>query len=183
MMGKHIQVWAKLWNKPYPQGTIWLVTYFTHVYNDTNMYRLVYCLVNIKFVGTVGCRYNAVKFLTNIHKRRHIARPLGRGMGCLWWIQHLIDIQPQFLQLFMQYLTILNRVITALDCICQTLILYFADAAFEHILVYICLKTVRLCHMCIHRRCNKQKFCVKGVMLGSTSLVLSPEMWHLWSDI
>ena len=71
---------------------------------------------SLKNVTTVGCRYNTVKFLTNIHKRRPIARPLGGGMGCLLWIQHLIDIQPQFLQLFMQYLTISNRVITALDC-------------------------------------------------------------------
>ena len=31
---------------------------------------------------TVRCRYNALNFLTNIHKKRPIARPLGRGMGC-----------------------------------------------------------------------------------------------------
>ena len=35
-----------------------------------------------------------------------MARPLGRGMGCLLWIQHLIDIMSQFLQLSMQNLTI-----------------------------------------------------------------------------
>ena len=64
------------------------------------------------------CRYNAVNFLTNIHKRHPIARPLGRGMGCLLWIQHLIDILPQFLWLFVQYLILLDRVITALDCSC-----------------------------------------------------------------
>ena len=67
--------------------------------------------------GTVRCRYNAVNFLTNIHKRHPIARPLGRGMGCLLWIQRLIDTLSQFLQLFMQYLTILDRAITALHCI------------------------------------------------------------------
>ena len=65
---------------------------------------------------TVRCRYNAVNFITNIHKRHPMARPLGRGMGCLLWIQHLIDIMSQFLQLLMQNLTILDRVITALDC-------------------------------------------------------------------
>ena len=37
-------------------------------------------------------------------------------MGCLLWIQHLTDILPEFRQLFMQYLTILDRVITALNC-------------------------------------------------------------------
>ena len=46
-----------------------------------------------------------VNFLTNIHKRHLIARPLGRGISCLLWIQHLIDILPQFLHSFMQYLT------------------------------------------------------------------------------
>ena len=32
---------------------------------------------------TVRCRYNAVNCLTNIHIRRPIARPLGRGIRCL----------------------------------------------------------------------------------------------------
>ena len=47
---------------------------------------------------TVWCHYNVVNFLKNINKRCPIAHPLGRGMGCLLWIQHLIDILPQFLQ-------------------------------------------------------------------------------------
>ena len=38
-------------------------------------------------------------------------------MGCLLWVHCLIDILPQLLQLYMQYLTILDRVVTALDCI------------------------------------------------------------------
>ena len=37
-------------------------------------------------------------------------------MKCLLWIQHLIDVPPQFLLSFVQYLTIVYRVITALDC-------------------------------------------------------------------
>ena len=36
-------------------------------------------------------------FFTNIHKRHSLARPQGRGMGCILWIQHLIDILPQVL--------------------------------------------------------------------------------------
>ena len=32
---------------------------------------------------TVLCRYYAVNFLQNIHRRHPIARPWGRGMGCL----------------------------------------------------------------------------------------------------
>ena len=66
--------------------------------------------------NTVQCRYNAVNFLKNIEKRHLIARPLGRGMVCLLWIQHLIDVLSEFLQSFKQYFYILDRVITALDC-------------------------------------------------------------------
>ena len=62
------------------------------------------------------CRYNAVNFLKKNSKRRPIACPLGRGMGCLLWIQHVIDILRHFLQLLMQYLTILDRVITVFYC-------------------------------------------------------------------
>ena len=71
---------------------------------------------NMVVTSTVRCRYNVVNFLTNIHKRHPISRPLGRDMGCLLWIQYLIDILPQFLQSFLQYLTILDRIITALEC-------------------------------------------------------------------
>ena len=71
--------------------------------------------------NTVRCGFNAVNFITNIHKRHPMARPLGRGMGCLLWIQHLIDIMSQFLQLLVQNFTILDRVITAPDCKACTL--------------------------------------------------------------
>ena len=67
-------------------------------------------------VDTVRCHYDEVNFLTNIHKQHPIARPSGCGTGCLLCIQHLVVSLPRFLQLFMQYLTILDRVITALDC-------------------------------------------------------------------
>ena len=43
----------------------------------------------------------ARSILTNIHKRWCIAHPLAWGMGCRFWIQHLVYISPQFLQLFM----------------------------------------------------------------------------------
>ena len=64
----------------------------------------------------VRCCYDVVDFLTNIHKRHPIARPLWWDMMCLLWIQHLIDILPQFLQLSMKYLTIFDRIIMAFDC-------------------------------------------------------------------
>ena len=34
---------------------------------------------------TVRCRSNAVDFLQNPHNRHPIARPWGRGTGCLFW--------------------------------------------------------------------------------------------------
>ena len=40
----------------------------------------------------VWCRYDAVKFLQNIHKKHLIACPLGRGMGCILWVGSLVDI-------------------------------------------------------------------------------------------
>ena len=78
---------------------------------------------------TVQCRYNAVNFLENINKRHPMARPLGRGMGCLLWIQHVIDILPQFQQLLMKYLTILDHVLSALDCISFWSIVAMGDRA------------------------------------------------------
>ena len=68
-------------------------------------------------ISTVRCRYNAVLFFQIIQKRHPISRPLGRGMGCILWIHHLIYILSEFLLSFMQYLTIWDRVITALHCI------------------------------------------------------------------
>ena len=94
---------------------------FTPVRLEQTSWRLVKAVSNA-FVfmkrNTVWCHYGMVNFLTNIHKRHPIDRLLGWGMGCLLWIQHPIDILPQFLQLFMQYHIILDCVIAALDCIC-----------------------------------------------------------------
>ena len=67
--------------------------------------------------GSCGAVIMRSIFLKNIHKRHPITPPSGRGLGCLLWMQHLNDILPQSLQLFMQCLTILNRFVTALDCI------------------------------------------------------------------
>ena len=46
-----------------------------------------------------------------------IARPWGRVMGCLLWVQTYIDILLLSPQWCIQYHVILGRVITALDCI------------------------------------------------------------------
>ena len=83
------------------------------------------------------CCYNTVNFPTNIPKRHPIAHLLGRGMGCGLGIQHLIDILPQSLQLFMQYLTILDRVLMALDCI----LVEFWSKVISIWMSYSCLNT------------------------------------------
>ena len=67
-------------------------------------------------MDTMQCRYNVVSFLWNPYKRHPIAYWLGWGMGCLLWVQILIDILLQSLQLCIQYSVILDRVITAPDC-------------------------------------------------------------------
>ena len=46
--------------------------------------------------NTALCRITRSIF-TQIFRRYHIVCPLGRGMGCLLWIEHLICILPQFL--------------------------------------------------------------------------------------
>ena len=67
--------------------------------------------------NTVRCRYNAVNFLQNNHNRHPIARPWGRDMGCLLWVQALIYILSQSLHYCVHYDIIFDRVITALHCI------------------------------------------------------------------
>ena len=41
----------------------------------------------ISLFYTVETLYNTVNFCWNTHKRHSIARPKGRGMGCLLWVQ------------------------------------------------------------------------------------------------
>ena len=38
-------------------------------------------------VNTVETLYNTINFCWSTHKRHSIARPKGRGMGCLLWVQ------------------------------------------------------------------------------------------------
>ena len=40
-----------------------------------------------QFRNTVETLYNTVNFCWSTHKRHSIARPKGRGMGCLLWVQ------------------------------------------------------------------------------------------------
>ena len=64
-------------------------------------------------------RMQCVAVITrSIFSKRHpLARPIGRGMGCLFWIRILLYVLLHSLQWFIRYHVALNRVITALDCI------------------------------------------------------------------
>ena len=41
----------------------------------------------VRHNGTVETLYNTIIFCWSTHKRHSIARPKGRGMGCLLWVQ------------------------------------------------------------------------------------------------
>ena len=58
--------------------------YRLHSRYDFSIFRLI---VTPLITGHCHYRYNAVNFLQNIHERHPIARPSGRGMGCLLWVQ------------------------------------------------------------------------------------------------
>ena len=67
-------------------------------------------------------KYSAVtlqrgKFSQNYSQKTSHSSPAGVRYGVSLWIQHLIGFLPESLLSFMQYLTILDRVITVLDCI------------------------------------------------------------------
>ena len=68
------------------------------------------------FGYTVRCRYDEVNLIPNPRKLHPIARPLGRCIGCILWVQTVIYTLLQSPQWCMQYHVILDRVVTALDC-------------------------------------------------------------------
>ena len=69
----------------------------------------------ITLINTVWCRYKAVNLSYNSSKGHPIARPLGRGMGCLLWVQTIVYILTQPRHWCVQYHVILDHVTTALD--------------------------------------------------------------------
>ena len=52
---------------------------------NIQMYLKTYLTANI--LNTVETLYNTINFCWSTHKRHSIARPKGRGMGCLLWVQ------------------------------------------------------------------------------------------------
>ena len=69
---------------------------------------------------TVRCHYNKVNFVQNRYKIHPIACPLGRGMGCILWVQTLICTLLQSQQQCNPYQVIFDCIvtciITALEC-------------------------------------------------------------------
>ena len=62
--------------------------------------------------NTVETLYNTINFCWSTHKRHSIARPKGRGMGCLLWdLCRLINIE------LYKMFAIINRAIKGLYCI------------------------------------------------------------------
>ena len=55
-------------------------------YNTIHRYTLLSSLLT-HFNYTVETLHNTVNFCWSTHKRHSIARPKGRGMGCLLWVQ------------------------------------------------------------------------------------------------
>ena len=53
---------------------------------------------NVRTRSNKSCclNYKMNSFLTKYSQKTTIARPSGRGSGCLMWIKYLIDILPQF---------------------------------------------------------------------------------------
>ena len=72
------------------------VTYNLHYFTDHKLAHLrgtywKYYRVNA-LSNTVRCRYNTVNIHQNHHNRCPIARPSGRGMGCILWLLNLKQV-------------------------------------------------------------------------------------------
>ena len=63
-------------------------------------------------INTVQCSCNVVSFIQNAHNSHPITCWWGRHMGCLLWVQALINLQPQSLH----YHVLLLGAITAFNC-------------------------------------------------------------------
>ena len=105
---------------------VWRICYITNIlsYSKPQDYAIVCVLLCLlwfiidKFTHiTARCRYNTVIFFQYPHNRHPIARPSGRGMGCLLWVSSLIHVLLMSLKFCVCYCDKLDRVITALDCI------------------------------------------------------------------
>ena len=89
-----ITLWRKFWARQYKyicQKNNQVQILWSNVYHTTSIKEMIPHMYwpNLDKDKYSGCRYNAINFLQNIHKRHPIARPIGPGMGCLLWVQPL----------------------------------------------------------------------------------------------
>ena len=80
---------------PFSKGKLvkfWLCTSHANIWCCFYFFGLLYFLPN-----AVQWYHNVVNFLQNPNKRHPVAHPLGWAMGCLVWIQTLINILTQSL--------------------------------------------------------------------------------------
>ena len=104
--------------------------------------RYCYALANYgNTLNTVQCHYNAVKFLQTPDKINLIARPLGRVMVYILWVQTRNYTLSQSLQRCIPYSVIFDPVIAALDfnnhvCLPNTAMIFgeivWSDASIYH---------------------------------------------------
>ena len=134
------------------------------VFCEFTIWFLICCCYRIVVCNTVRCRRDAVHFPQNINERHPIALPSGRSMGCLLGVQLLIDIQPQFLQWYVQYHAVLDRGITALECI-----MIYCTVLWRHSTVYEATSIIAL--WMVH------------TTVGSCSINIAPQLFHTLRDL
>ena len=89
------------------------------IYNWLYILKVFKCVCIPQNRNTEMSRYNTVaNFLPNPHIKHPIARPWGRDMGCLSWVQMVIHFLSQSLRYCMQSNAILHRrIITTNNCL------------------------------------------------------------------
>ena len=73
------------------------VSHLYCLYHVPSMYTLLHEAINISYSSFRHCNDSVVRlghsnFHQNTHNRHPIARPVGRGMGCLSWVQSIIFV-------------------------------------------------------------------------------------------
>ena len=94
-------------------------------FNYHHLFGIRHQCSNITVTITVRCHYNAVNFLENPHNRHPVARP---------WVRIMAQVMSGSLQCCVEYDIILDRVITALDCISLSkwLVSPVTEKSYEH---------------------------------------------------
>ena len=88
LMFTMLLTWPSYWtNSRYASGLRYYDAYMTSL-DLYNSWALAWSGTSFaNFLSTVETLYNTINFCWSTHKRHSIARPKGRGMGCLLWVQ------------------------------------------------------------------------------------------------